>query len=210
MGKIRKYFRDLSFRTSFTLYVVITAVAVFFLIMITANILQYKMIDIHSRYPTGQEVYYTVSPTGEMVENSFSSWVDEAAMAELVCKGSGKAFDYQCSVTGSPVIVDRDMIMEVIENLIVNGVRYAQEKVSMRITKENNMLVISVMDDGGGFTPESLKHAVEPYYTADENRSAHFGLGLYICKILSRHHGGDIRLNNTGSGAMVTVWFAGR
>ncbi|EKC81717.1 Signal transduction histidine kinase, partial [human gut metagenome] len=46
-----------------------------------------------------------------------------------------------------------------------------------------------------------------PYFTEEENHSEHFGLGLYICKILCEHHGGYLKIENCSIGAKVTAFF---
>ena len=51
--------------------------------------------------------------------------------------------------------------------------------------KKTFLLVDPVMgDDGKGFDDTSLQKAARPYYTQESNRSEHFGLGLYLCKLL--------------------------
>lgn len=37
--------------------------------------------------------------------------------------------------------------------------------------------------------------------------SEHFGLGLYICKLLCEHHNGYLKIENTASGAKVSAYF---
>lgn len=52
-----------------------------------------------------------------------------------------------------------------------------------------------------------LSKATNPYFTEEENHSEHFGLGLYICKILCEHHGGYLKIENCSIGAKVTAFF---
>lgn len=39
------------------------------------------------------------------------------------------------------------------------------------------------------------------------NHSEHFGLGLYICKLLCEHHNGYLKIENTATGANVSAYF---
>jgi nitrogen fixation/metabolism regulation signal transduction histidine kinase len=52
--------------------------------------------------------------------------------------------------------------------------------------------------------------AVKPYYTdCKDNKSKHFGIGLYIVKRLCEKHGGWISLSNSmNGGAVVTAAFS--
>lgn len=57
-------------------------------------------------------------------------------------------------------------------------------------------LLLTVTDNGPGFSRESLAHAVDPYYSEGAAGEGHFGLGLYICRLLCQSHGGELRLQN--------------
>ena len=72
-------------------------------------------------------------------------------------------------------------------------------------------LSLTVSDDGPGFPPEALKRAAEPYYRGEKNapeRENHFGLGLYLCRVLCEKHGGRLEISNRPQGgAQVTARF---
>ena len=69
------------------------------------------------------------------------------------------------------------------------------------------MLEIIVEDDGGGFSEEALRQAVNPFYREEKELKNHFGLGLYICKVLCEKNQGELLLENGGSGGRVTARF---
>ena len=75
------------------------------------------------------------------------------------------------------------------------------------ITLSNDGFYLSVSDNGCGFSKNILSKATNPYFTEEENHSEHFGLGLYICKILCEHHGGYLKIENCSIGAKVTAFF---
>lgn len=74
-------------------------------------------------------------------------------------------------------------------------------------TNTNDGFYLSVSDNGCGFSKNILSKATNPYFTEEENHSEHFGLGLYICKILCEHHGGYLKIENCSIGAKVTAFF---
>lgn len=74
-------------------------------------------------------------------------------------------------------------------------------------TSNNDGFYLSVSDNGCGFSKNILSKATNPYFTEEENHSEHFGLGLYICKILCEHHGGYLKIENCSIGAKVTAFF---
>lgn len=99
--------------------------------------------------------------------------------------------------------------MQVFENIVSNAVRYAVNTIDVSCHISADHLVISVSDDGAGFSEEELKTATAPYYTGSPNDSEHhFGLGLYLCKILCEKHNGALKLtNNSTTGACVIASF---
>ena len=127
--------------------------------------------------------------------------------ATFLCDNAGKHIVFHSQEETASAELDDEMILTVVENIIANATRYASDEVRIDIEKKDAVLTISVKDNGNGFSPESISRAAEPYYTTDEDRANHFGLGLYICKTLCRHHGGDIRLGNAEQGAFVSVSF---
>lgn len=105
--------------------------------------------------------------------------------------------------------LDISIVMRVYQNLLANAVRYAKNTISIRYQFISGKLCIVVSDDGKGFTKEELKKADMPYYRDRvKTEDNHFGLGLYICKILCERHGGSILIENgKDGGAKVTASF---
>lgn len=105
------------------------------------------------------------------------------------------------------IFIDAELILQVSTNLISNAVRYAKSLVTITLEETEEGIGLSVADDGKGFGQDTLRYATAPYYSEEENHFEHFGLGLYICKILCEHHGGFLSIQNTGKGAKVTAFF---
>lgn len=105
------------------------------------------------------------------------------------------------SVEGSGTLqVDTDILYEVYENLLANALRYAKEEINVLIEKKSDTLEICVCDDGNGFE-EDVKDAVKAYHHGPAvGEEIHFGLGLYICDVYCRKHGGYLKLENRQQG----------
>lgn len=102
---------------------------------------------------------------------------------------------------------DPELLMEIFLNLAVNAQHYTNTCVTCRAVTDGDSLRIMVCDDGSGFSEEALRKAWQPFYR-DENEEDrnHFGLGLYICWLLSRKLGGGITIENSPEGGgMVTA-----
>ncbi len=127
--------------------------------------------------------------------------------AKIVCTQNGKELFLQNRILLSQLSLDHTFISQVCNNLISNAVRYAQTAVTLSFTLHDNGLLLSISDNGKGFDKNSLQRAANPYFTEESNHSEHFGLGLYICRLLCEHHNGYLKIENTSNGALVSAYF---
>ena len=105
---------------------------------------------------------------------------------------------------------DQSVILEAFENIVTNAIRYATTKISISIEIHNNSLQIGISDDGKGFNEEEIEVVTKAYYHDNpSDELSHFGLGLYLCKLLCEKHKGKLLLaNEEGGGACVKTIFA--
>lgn len=106
-------------------------------------------------------------------------------------------------------IGDLSILHEVYENLLTNAIRFTSDMISVVLEACGNKLQLTVSDNGTGFKKENLPIVTKAYYHDNPVQSAdHYGLGLYICKMLCEKHGGMLSLaNNSGKGACVKAVF---
>jgi len=95
------------------------------------------------------------------------------------------------------VKADRDKISSVISNLLSNAVKYSPKGRLINICCKirDNMIVVSVKDEGMGIKPEDLPHIFDRYYRVETSNTRHisgFGIGLYLCAEIIQRHGGEI------------------
>lgn len=127
----------------------------------------------------------------------------------IFCEQKGKKFEFISSVYSAQMWLDQELILQAFHNLLSNAARFARERISLEVRERESGLQLTVRDDGEGFSENALRNGLNPYYheTKDTVQEYHFGLGLYICKILCQRHGGYIKISNTGSGAEVNLFF---
>lgn len=95
--------------------------------------------------------------------------------------------------------IDSYIIYRILENIVNNALRYSKEKINLSFNIQENYLIISIVDDGIGFSEDVLKernNLIIP--TASDGK--HCGLGLIISCILCKKHGGKLELSNDISG----------
>lgn len=134
-----------------------------------------------------------------------------ADCAGAVC-GKEKVFELDCMEPEKTVLfLDYEIFMQVFENLLSNGVRYVDKKISASLNLKDGLLYLEVLDDGRGFSDKMLDNAIKPFSSeakgADEG--GHFGIGLSICRILCEKHGGFIKVGNKNGGCVLAAFLVG-
>jgi len=101
------------------------------------------------------------------------------------------------------VRVDPDRLVQVLDNLISNALKFTPEggRVGLRVERRAAHLVISISDSGDGIAPEALPHIFDEFYQGTGNKKQQgFGLGLAIVKHIVSAHGGVIEAKSDGRG----------
>ena len=106
---------------------------------------------------------------------------------------------------------DRAQILQMIDNLIGNALRYGRRgsPVTISARREGEMARLTVSDEGEGIAAEHIPRLTERFYRADPSRSRALGgtgLGLAIVKhIVERHRGVLTIESEPGKGTSVHV-----
>lgn len=96
---------------------------------------------------------------------------------------------------------DEDRLEQAVSNLIANAVDHATELVVASVSQAEDMVVISVADDGPGFPAAFLPRAFERFTQGDASRrSQGTGLGLAIVRAIAIAHRGRAVAENRGPG----------
>jgi signal transduction histidine kinase len=100
--------------------------------------------------------------------------------------------------TAAALNCDRDRILQVLNNLIGNALKFtpAGGTVSVELTNANGRIEFSVCDTGPGI-PESKRKEIFGRFAQlhSKNRDG-LGLGLYISKMLVEAHGGSLNVES--------------
>ena len=112
-----------------------------------------------------------------------------------------------------PVRGDRAQLVQVLDNLISNAVRYGCDRPDCRVelaaSRSGRWIAVSITDHGPGIPREHLPRVTERFYRVDAARSRESGgtgLGLAIVKHIVERHRGTLEIKSTvGEGTSVTV-----
>jgi signal transduction histidine kinase len=94
---------------------------------------------------------------------------------------------------------DSSAIEHIITNLVDNAVRFATQRIEIRLTKNPTDFFIRVWDDGPGIAPHYLRHIFDRGWTpqvAKREEKTSSGLGLFIARTLANQHGGEITVES--------------
>ncbi len=97
----------------------------------------------------------------------------------------------------NPIFADKDMINQVVYNLVDNAVKFTPEggyiEVSSKCDAEK--VIVKIKNSGKGIAPEERDRIFERFYKIDKSRSFDVkgaGMGLFLVKTIIELHGGHI------------------
>ncbi|NEW07299.1 cell wall metabolism sensor histidine kinase WalK [Paenibacillus sp. SYP-B3998] len=110
----------------------------------------------------------------------------------------------------SSLLLDRDKIDQVLDNLVSNAIKYTGDEGAIHLCArkvDKEMLEITVQDNGIGIPKKDLSRIFERFYRVDKARSRNMGgtgLGLSIAREIVKAHGGTIAIESElGQGTRV-------
>ncbi len=118
--------------------------------------------------------------------------------------------DVQQTATGDTAIeIDAKLVRRALENLLINAFRHTNESVDVSVSGDERAVTLVVSDRGPG-VPDFLKGELFDMYGSlalqkAGGRRGH-GLGLYLVKLVSSAHGGDVVVRDrVGGGAEFVI-----
>jgi two-component system sensor histidine kinase RegB len=102
----------------------------------------------------------------------------------------------------------------ILENLVANAVHASKEVPSAHVlveaaSKGGDRVEIRVTDNGPGVAPELARRIGEPFVTT-KSASGGTGLGLYVCSMLAKRMGAELRIESEeGKGTSVVLGLHG-
>ncbi len=95
-------------------------------------------------------------------------------------------------------------LRQILANLLANaldalGERPQPRRIWLRAELEGDGVLLTLRDNGPGFSADALQRAREPFFTTKTSTQG-LGLGLAICDTLTRALGGELRMSNHAEG----------
>ena len=116
----------------------------------------------------------------------------------------------------TPILLDVDAarIKLLIKNLLDNAIRSTppgKPAPEINLTTEEKHVVISIKDQGNGIEAQHIPKLTEPFYRVDparQRKTGGYGLGLYLCKMITKAHDGTLTIeSHIGVGTIIVIKF---
>jgi signal transduction histidine kinase len=126
----------------------------------------------------------------------------------------GQLHEYNVKVEVSsnlPVVYgDRARLVEVVQNLVDNAIKFMgsqpQPRIDIGVRKQDDEKVFFVKDNGMGIDPQYHDKIFELFDKLDPN-SKGTGIGLALVKRIVNVHGGEIWVESQGNGSGTIFYF---
>ena len=155
-----------------------------------------KDMDVLSKVETGQyDIRLEPTRLDLLIEDTLLSLETFAVKNDAKTK-----VKYDC-LKSQLVLCDTGKIEQVLDNLIVNAIKYSAEPQSVKIVLEDvgAKIQISIVDKGYGIPAKDIHRIFERFYRVDKARSRDAGgsgLGLSIVKHIIDRHGESIEVHS--------------
>ncbi len=104
----------------------------------------------------------------------------------------------------SPIQGNRELISRALWNVLENAIKYSPPESTITVTgsQASSEAIISIRDEGPGVGADELEAVFEPFFRSADVARFHregWGLGLPLARSIAGRHGGDLRIDSTGS-----------
>jgi signal transduction histidine kinase len=164
-----------------------------------------NLLDI-SRIERGEKKY-------ELSPCNLNSVLDDALkVMEYQFRIENCQVDYHIDKNDMEILADPDSVISALINLFSNALKYSlpPKKIIVRLCREGEDLVISVIDNGIGIIEEEIQKILQPYYRSTMVRNRNFigtGIGLALVKHIMEAHKGSIKISSSEKGSTFSLYF---
>jgi signal transduction histidine kinase len=135
----------------------------------------------------------------DFIKSDIHQVIQEVVDAQRdVIQGRGLFIKMEFAPDLPQISFDRDRIIQVLNNLLGNAVKFTQEGGITVVTQNKaaeNHILVTIRDTGRGVSQEDIAKLFQKFQQiecAQDNEEGGTGLGLVICKEIVTRHGGQI------------------
>lgn len=94
--------------------------------------------------------------------------------------------------------VDRDGFVKILNNLLVNAIKYSGRRISVQMLADvNGWLILKICNDGDLIPHDECEKIFDPFYQLDKTRNMNSstGIGLSLSRSIAKLHNGNLYLD---------------
>ena len=117
---------------------------------------------------------------------------------------SGTRIKIETADDNLQVNANRDALKGALLNLLTNSIQSCDEDpvIELSAVQTRDMICLTVSDNGSGISADIRDRIFEPFFTT---RPQGTGLGLAVVRAVAKAHGGEVLLDDSGSGASISI-----
>ncbi|HEU0037098.1 MAG TPA: hybrid sensor histidine kinase/response regulator [Kofleriaceae bacterium] len=138
------------------------------------------LLDLSTAEDIGLEATLAPCDAGELIAE---------AAAALRGAGRYKGLHITWDVRVPTLVVDRELVQRMLQNLVHNAIKHApvRSRIVIDVGRDDGGVLVRVLDEGPGVKPADAERIFERYVSAGSH-----GLGLAFCRLVAELHGGRI------------------
>lgn len=106
------------------------------------------------------------------------------------------------------ICADRHRLAQIVQNIVFNARKYAKTDIDVFFEKQDDNIMFTFRDYGGGIPDEDMPFAFDKFYRGHNSENEEgSGLGLYIVRYLTEKMGGTVLLHNRNDGLDIHFTF---
>lgn len=136
-----------------------------------------------------------ITTTRRFIEDTVTEWRNSRSVEQ---------FEYEVNLDDDDRVMVSDAVLkQIIYNVLDNALEASPHWVSLKVSQNDETLILSVRDRGPGFAPEILEQLGRPYNTSKGRAGG--GLGLFLVFNVVHKLGGNITAENRGDGGAEVI-----
>jgi len=154
-----------------------------------------QLLDFRKAEANNFSLNFTKTDINEMLNDVFSTFKPAADQKQLVYKLEQPRITLHA-------FVDNEALKKIVNNLISNAIKYAEQSVKIRLlpfNSDDTLFYVEFTNDGPLIQGEHKEKIFEPFYRIDSNaRETGTGIGLPLARSLAELHKGKLELKSVG------------
>lgn len=148
-----------------------------------------QLLDYRQTEAGGFTLMFTEVAVSDLLEEIFGSF-------RPLAEQRGLRYHLQLPDKALVSYADSDALAKMLTNLFSNAVKYAEEKVDVRLTYDKENFRVTVANDGDPIPIEMREKIFEPFVRLKKNeKQKGTGIGLALVRSLTELHGGTVAVN---------------